>query len=136
MYPTDAVSFSRLRASQTPLLSLTEVIVHVGDSDNDNEAMFVHLVVKRDHTAVRVRLEKWTWRQNGTQIIEPVRHIQNVTGAIEIPLTDLPNTLSKHILQGRTYASQLSIDDVLTVFEEELNGESQIWGTTTHKRIK
>lgn len=138
MIPTDAVSFSRLRASQTPLLSITEDLVHVGEAD-EGEVMFVHLVVKQDQTAVRVRLEKWTWQWGeppGVPMVTPKRHLQNVTGAIEIPLTDLPNTISKYILDGKTSVNQLSINDILTAFEADLNGESKMWGTSVHRRIK
>lgn len=133
--PTDAAVFSRARARQIPLLSLIEDIFHVGEA-NEGTALFVHLVMKQDHNAVRIRLEEWTWKANGTQIVVPDRHVKNIVGAMEIPLTDLPNTIASYILNGRTQASQLCVNDIISAYEDDLNGESRIWGSTTHKRIK
>lgn len=127
--------FSRFEASTTPLLSVTENLILVGETDaifEQNKVMFVHILLCSDNTKVRLRLEEWVGKQD-EHIIVPVKHVRNTTNVTEIILSSV---LGTEAVNYKSDISEISVEDILNLYEQFLNGDITLKEINTLKRIK
>lgn len=129
LYRTDVESFGRLFASQTPLTSVTESHYLVSDCDGDentNTAMFVHLIFNKRRRIVRLQLGEWVAAlADGPDghILKAVKLVKNTTEQVTIRIVPLLGTAA---LEGKNKIEDLSVEDILFMFERYLSGEITI----------
>lgn len=127
--------FSRFEASTMPLLSVTENLILVGETDaifEQNKVMFVHILLCSDNTKVRLRLEEWVGKQD-EHIIVPVKHVRNTTNVTEILLSSV---LGTEAVNYKSDISEISVEDILNLYEQFLNGDITLKEINTLRRIK